>query len=185
MAGAKRPPVRVVMPALEIRHHHLVEAKPSKPAVELEDPRELIDRRVDDGNLVGNTPEERFIGQRRRIEVRREDDEGLERHLKFLAGGEGQIVDPVFQRHDPAVQQLLGPDALAAEVVHEQHAAVGFHLQRRLVELRNRVEGQVEHLERQFAAHGDDRPLDADPPAVARAPELTSKVGSISVSSDS
>ena len=58
-----------------------------------------------------------------------------------------------------------GGNPLAAEVVDDEHAAVGLHLDRRLVELRDRVERQVEHLERQLAADDHHRPPDLRPSA--------------------
>ena len=120
------------------------------------------------GNLVGNAAQERFVGQRRGIEVGGKHRQHVERHLELLAGVQRQEVHAALERHDPAVEELVGPDALTAEVVHQEHAAVGAQLQRRLVEPRQRVEGEVELIERQLAAHHDDRTPDAHPAAVAR-----------------
>jgi hypothetical protein len=72
--------------------------------------------------------------------------------------------------HDPAVQELVGTDALPSEVVHQEHAAVGAHLQRRLVEARQRVEREIELIERQLAAHHHDGTADAHPAAGRAAP---------------
>ena len=62
--------------------------------------------------------------------------EHVERHLELLAGVQREVVDAALERHDPAVQQILRADALPAEVVDQEHAAVGLELNRRLVELR-------------------------------------------------
>ena len=61
----------------------------------------------------------------------------------------------LLQRDDPAVQQIARRHALAPEVVDDEHAAVGLHLDRRFVEPGDRVERQVEHVERQLAADHD------------------------------
>src|SRR5262245_47205813 len=168
MARPERASRRLVMPALQIGNHDLVEGQMVPPAVQLEDPRELLDARIDDRDLVGDAAQECLVGQRRRREVRREDGQHVERHLNLLPGVQREIVDAALERHDPSVEQILRAHALAAEVVDQEHAAVRLQLDRRFVELRERVEGEVEHVERQLAADDDDRTLDADPPAVAR-----------------
>src|SRR5919198_128998 len=168
VAGAKRPPERLVIAAQQVRHHDLVIPQVTAAAVQLEDFGELLDRRIDDGHLVRDAAKERFVRQRFRIEVRGEHDEDVERHLEFLAGVQRQVVEAALERHDPAVQQLLRADALPSEVVDEEHAAVGLQLNRRFVELRERVERQVELVERQLAADHDDRTANPHPPAGAR-----------------
>ena len=50
-------------------------------------------------------------------------------------GVQRQVVHPLLERHDPAVEQVAGRHPLAAEVVHDEHAAVGLHLERGLVHL--------------------------------------------------
>ena len=150
------------------RHQHPRVNESARPAVQLEDAGEVLERRVVDRNLVGNAAQERLVGQRRGIEVGREHRQHVERHLELLAGVQGQDSRPRLERHDPPVEQIVGPDALAAEVVHQEHAAVGPQLQRRLVEPRDRVEGQVELIERELAADHDDGPPDAHPAAIAR-----------------
>src|SRR5437867_4042869 len=78
-------------------------------AVQLEDSGELLERRVLDGNLVRNSPQKRLGPERRRIEVRREHGEHVERHLELLAGVQREVVDAALERHDPAVQELFWP----------------------------------------------------------------------------
>ena len=65
-------------------------------------------------------------------------------------------------------RRSFGEHALAAEVVDQEDAAVGLHLERRLVELRGLVVDEVERLERELAAGHDDGTL-ADDPAVVEA----------------
>ena len=59
-----------------------------------------------------------------------------QRHLDLLAGDQREIVDLVLHRRDEAVEQLLRRDPLAAEVVDQEHAAVGLQVRRRFVERR-------------------------------------------------
>ena len=153
---------------MQVGHHDLVKLQSPLAAVQLEDARELLNRRVVDGDLVGNTAQERFVGQRRGVEVGGKDDEDVERDLEFLAGVQREVIDAAFERHDPPIEQVLGPDTLAPEIVDQQDAAVGLELERRLVELRRRVERQIQHVERELAAGDDDGPADADPAAIAR-----------------
>jgi hypothetical protein len=66
-------------------------------------------------------------------------------------GGQRNVVEAVLQRHDPAVEQLLGAARLPAEVVAEEDAAAGLHRQGRLV-VRPSAELQVEHGQVRLAA---------------------------------
>ena len=76
-------------------------------------------RRIADFDLVGNAAEEGLVGQVGRLQVRDEDDELLEGHLNLLAGGQRQEVVAVFQRNDPAIEQVGGRNPLPAEVVDQ------------------------------------------------------------------
>src|SRR5262245_22206543 len=167
VARPHRTPRRLVMPPQQIRDDHRVEVEAAPHAVQLEDPRILLDRRILDGDLVGDPAQERFVGQRLGIEVGREDDQHFERDLEFLTGVQREVVHAALERHDPAVQEVLRADALPAEVVHDEHAAVRLELQRRLVELGQRVERQLHHVERELAADGHDRPSNPHPAPVA------------------
>ena len=74
-----------------------------------------------------------------------------------------RIVDAIFQRHDPAIEQFLGTAQLPAEVVDEEDAAVRLDVHRHLIIVRLGRVIQVEHGQVQFAAGDDDRPLDLHP----------------------
>src|SRR5581483_10621162 len=113
-------------------------------------------RRILDRNLVGDPAQKGLVGERLRVQVGREDRQHVERNLKLLAGVQCEVVHTAFERHDPPVEQIFRANALASKVIDQEHAAVRFQLQRRLVELGNRVEGQVQHVERQLAADDDD-----------------------------
>ena len=113
-------------------------------------------RRILDRNLVGNPAQERLVGERRRIEVRRKHDEHVERHLELLAGVQRQVVDAALERHDPAVQQVLAAACAAGRSrprgTRRRWPSAGSAPRRTS---RCGLKRQVEHLERQLAA--DDR----------------------------
>ena len=80
-----------------------------------------------------------------------------------------QVVDPALERHDPAVQQVARRALLPAEVVDDQHAAVGDGLHGRAIEAGRRAVAQLERVERQLAADHDHRTPAAHPAPVADA----------------
>src|SRR5688572_2160492 len=127
---------------------------------------ELFRRRRLDLDLVLDAPQERFIHQRGGRAVRREDEEYVERHLDLATVARRQEVDIAVERDDPTVEELVGRGTLATEVVDEEHAAARLHLEGRFVDLRIRIEDEVEVLERQLTADHDERARDRDPAAV-------------------
>ena len=52
--------------------------------------------------------QERFVGERLRLEVRREHDEDVERHLELPPGVQRQVVDAALERHDPRFSRSRG-----------------------------------------------------------------------------
>ena len=70
-------------------------------------------------------------------------------HGEFLARLQRKDIAAFFQRHDPAVDQLLRRFGLTAKVVDDEDAARGLQLQRRLIGARGGVVGQVQHVQRQ------------------------------------
>src|SRR5437762_9159754 len=136
----------------------------------LEDLVVLLDRRSLDPDLVTDAPEERLVDEVGRVEVRREDDEHVERDLDLLTGVQREVVDALLERHDPSVEEVLGRDPLPAEVVDHEDPAVRLHLERRLVELRHLVVDEVERLERELPAGHHDRPLRNDPAVIEAQP---------------
>ena len=93
-----------------------------------------VGRRVLGKHLVLNAAQERLVHQLGRLDVGGEHRQHQERQVELLARLQREVVDAALERHDPAVQQLARRASLAAEVVDDQHAAVGQHLQRRAVE---------------------------------------------------
>ena len=82
------------------------------------------------------------------------------------AAGQAQVVVPLLQGHDPAVQAVRRAQPLAAEIVDHQRAAVALHLQRRFADARLLVDGDFQAFHRQFAADDDRGPADAHPAMV-------------------
>ena len=87
-------------------------------------------------------------------------------YLTFL---KGQVVDAFVQGHNPTVQQVSGAGQLPAEIVDEQHAAIGLQLERRFVEAGVLIVNQVEGFQSQFAANDDVGTMDAHPALIGRA----------------
>src|SRR5207244_680659 len=130
----------------------------------------LVDlaRRGIDTNLMPNTAQEGVIDQVLGIQVGRKDGQLFERYFKFLAGRQREEVMPAFQGKNPAVEQLFGTAQLPAEVVDEEDAAVGFHVQRGLVEVRLGIVAQIEHFQIQLTAGDDDGAARPNPAWVHR-----------------
>src|SRR5262249_51574079 len=57
-------------------------------------------------DLVGNAPEECFVDELTGLEICREYNQLIKRYADFLAVGQTQEVISLFQRNDPAVQEL-------------------------------------------------------------------------------
>ena len=132
----------------------------------LEDLLVLVDGRRLDADLVADAPQEGLVDEVGRVEVRREHDEHVEGDLDLLPGVERQVVDALLERDDPTVEEILGRDALAAEVVDHEDPAIGLHLEGRLVHLRGLVPDEVERVERELATGHDDRTARDDPTVV-------------------
>ncbi len=73
-----------------------------------------------------NAAQECGVHERTGIKIGRKHDQLAEWNLQRMTGLQPQEIDPGLQRHDPAVEQLLRADRLAAKVVDEEHAAVRF-----------------------------------------------------------
>src|SRR5262249_35141211 len=91
------------------------------------------------------------------LEIRRENQEHVERHFENLACLKGQKVDAALERNDPSVQEILRRAVLASEVVDHENPAIGEALDRRAIEAGARVVSQLERIECELAAHHDDR----------------------------
>ena len=79
--------------------------------------------------------QERLLDQLLGIDVGRDDQQHVERNRELGPGVQREEVEPLLERHDPAVEQVARRHPLAAEVVDDEDAAVRLHLERRLVEL--------------------------------------------------
>ena len=83
-----------------------IEREPALLAAALEDGDEIFVGRRLGVHLVPDAAQKRLVQQVERVQVGREHDQRLERHLEFLAGLQDQMVDAAFERHDPAVQDF-------------------------------------------------------------------------------
>ena len=137
-------------------------------AVHFPNPPELIERGILRENLVRNAAQKRFVCERSGLEVGGEDNQHIERNLEFSSGVQIQIIDPRLERHNPSIEQVACGHSLPSEVVDDEHAAVGFEVHWRFIELRQLAIPQIEHLQRQLSADRDDRPADSDPPSIDR-----------------
>ena len=115
---------------------------------------------------MADAAEECLVAELGRTQVRREDEQHVERHFKRVAAVQREVIDALFHGHDPAVEQLLRLDHLAAKVIDDQDAAVRLPLQRSDVELRLSGIAQLQFLQCQFTAGADHGAARDDPAAV-------------------
>src|SRR5262245_24976204 len=80
------------------------------------------------------------------------------------------MIDAVLEWIDPAVEQLPRFDALAAEIVEQEGAAVRLQMQRRFVVAAALAIGEIESLQGQIATDDDEGTPHAYPPAIDRRP---------------
>ena len=55
-------------------------------------------------------------------------------------------VHAVFERDDPAVEQVTRADLLSSKVIDQQNAAIGFYLERRFIEFMDFIVDKVQVL---------------------------------------
>src|SRR5215211_3324498 len=80
---------------------------------------------------------------------------------------EGEEVHAVFERNDPAVEQITWPHLLAPKIVDQQDAAIGFHLERRFIKFMDLIVDEIEPFQSQFAANHNKRTPNFHPARVA------------------
>src|SRR4051794_33323809 len=166
MTAAHRQPARPVALGQDALDQGPVEGDAALGAGRRPDPGEVVGRGALGEHLVADAAQERLVHQIARADVGGERNQRDERQLELLAGLQREIVDAALERHDPAVQQVARRDALPPEVVDHQHAAVGERLQRRPIESRDRQVAELERVQRELAAHRDQRPPAAHPAAI-------------------
>ena len=79
-------------------------------------PISLGARRLD-GETVAEPAEEGLLGEVGGVQVAGEDQQLLEWDLDLLAGMQRQIIDVIFQRDDPAVEEVVGLGLLMFEII--------------------------------------------------------------------
>src|SRR5690348_4489429 len=125
-------------------------------------------RRLQGLQLVADAALECGIHQVIGMHVGGKDHDLVERDLQALAAVQAEIVDAAVEWHDPAIENLLGLGELAPEVVDQERAVERLHVQRRFIELGDRIELEVEHLERELAAGDHHRAIARHPAPVDR-----------------
>jgi 2,4-dienoyl-CoA reductase-like NADH-dependent reductase (Old Yellow Enzyme family) len=123
-----------------------------------------------DLNFVRNPAHRCVVKQQLRRQVGHIDQGDVERHADLAAAVQGQVIGTGIERCAETVEQVGTGQALAAQVVDDEHAIVGHEVGRRVVDPAGRVMPQVQHIGRQFRANLYQRPLAQRPAAVARAP---------------
>src|SRR5262249_43628914 len=83
---------------------------------------------------------------------------------------QGQIVDSLLERDDPAIEQGLWLNELPPEIVDDEYATKGFYMERRIVEIGNLVVAKIQHFQRELAPRDDEGPTAGDPAAIEIAP---------------
>ena len=166
MAAAQAEFARLVVVLEQVFHEATVERDVLGVAVVPEDDDVVLVGRALAEHLVVDAAQERLVHQLLRPDVGGKGHQRHERQLELLARVQREEVHAAFKRDNPPVQQVARRDALAAEVVDDQHAAVGHGLHGRLVEPGGRVVAQLERLERQLAAHHHHGAAAAHPAAV-------------------
>lgn len=117
-------PVLIVVAFEDVAQALIVNRDTAHPGRAFENLRERGRRWWLDPRAITHASQERFVNQVSFIQVRGEDYELFERNLDLLTTVECQKIDAAFERQDPAIEQVLGRDALAAEVVDDQCATV-------------------------------------------------------------
>src|SRR5580692_4893504 len=107
--------------------------EPHLVALRVEDATVRLETRRGDFDFVGQTAEERGIHQIFRLDIGGEDDQFLKGNGDALAGMEFEVVDAVFEGHDPAVEEGGGADQLTAKVVDDEAATQRLDMERRFV----------------------------------------------------
>jgi hypothetical protein len=79
----------------------------------LADCHEFLFPKVVDLDLVSDPSEECLVGQFARLDVRRKQDDLVERNLKLLPVLEGEVVARLLQGNDPPVEEIDPLNTLA------------------------------------------------------------------------
>src|SRR5687768_16644550 len=95
----------------------------------------LLIGRITNLDLMPQAAQEGFIHQVFRRQVCGEHNQNVKWDFHFASVVEGQEIYTVFERDDPAVEQITRAYLLASKVINQQDAAVGFYLERRLIKL--------------------------------------------------
>src|SRR5580700_3771076 len=140
--------------------------EPHFGALRLEDATEGVETRRGHLDFVGQATQKGGVHQIFRLDIGGEDDELFKGNAETLAGVEFEVVDAVFERDDPAVEEGGGADELAAKVVDDEAATQRLDMEGRLVIMADGVVEEVEHLEGELAAGNEKGPAAGNPAVV-------------------
>src|SRR5438874_3627198 len=167
LAAPHRPLEGLVVAVEHVLVAKLVEHDLELFAGPLEDLPEFDGGRVGDVDLVAHAPEKRLVDERSRLEVGTEDDHSLEGGAdRHTGASERQIVDASLEGDNQPIQQGAWRRVLAAEVIEQEDAAIGFEMDGRFVVAPERVEGGRQLRRGQLATGLDEGTLDQHPPRV-------------------
>ncbi len=80
------------------------------------------------------------------FQVGGKDNKHLKRNFYLAPGVQSKIVNPFLQGYNPTIQQVLRSGTLAAKVIYQEHASIGFDLKGCFVELGSLVKHQIQRL---------------------------------------
>src|SRR5215207_754380 len=172
LAAAKGNLAWFVVGLEQVEHQGTVERDLPVTAAVLEDLRELGDGWAFRKHLVVDASKECCGDEVRGFDIGCEDDQYHEWEFEFLPRLQGQEVDSTFKRNDPPVEQIARRDLLPAEVVDDQHAAVGDGLDRSSIETGVRTVTEFERFKRQLAPDHYHRSPAQNPALIQSSPEI-------------
>src|SRR6185503_17978279 len=76
-------------------------------------------------------------------------------------------IDTVFERYDPAVEQVTWAHLLSSKVIDQQNTAVGFHLEGCFIKLMHLIINQIKTFQCQLATYYNEWPPNFYPAWIA------------------
>ena len=119
-----------------------------------------------DFHLIAQASQESSICQIGRREIGNEERNHVKRDLQTGAAVYREVVDLLFQRCDPSVEEVGCVEALSPEVIDDEEAAVGLHLHGRVIRFVYFIEHQFELISGELSRDVYDWSLDYDPALV-------------------
>lgn len=99
---------------------------------------------------VADPPQESLVDQVMWVEVGGKYEELLKWKLDLFSRMQGEVIHPIFQGNDPAVQQVAWSHALPPEVVDDEDPVIGFDLEGSFVVIEVLRVYQIHRIQRQL-----------------------------------